>query len=160
MRVDDPANSLRTVSLLPPALDRDRLVSLSAAQWVDAVAEVARLRAEQLAGVTQGAPLVLTEGRLLACDPSLSVWDGASEFESKGFFDVEDIPAWDTWITFVTRDARSGMAWAATGGALISWVPLEFVEIVARGIWANPVEGVRWLEDVDHDLADELITGR
>ena len=158
LRVDDPANSLRTESLLPPTLDRTRLPLLTKQQWVAVVDEVASRRAERLAQLTGGAPLVLTEGRLLACDPGMSISDGASELESKGFIDAEDLPGWDTWVAFVT-DGRDASRRPGTGGWLVAWVPIEFAESVERAIEVNAVEGVRWLDDVDRNLSNELIRG-
>jgi len=38
--------------------------------------------------------------------------DGAAKHPSKGFFDVDNTPPWDTWVAF-------------SHGILLSWVPLN-----------------------------------
>ena len=51
------------------------------------------------------------EGKVLLFTPQDSLSEGAATVASEGFFDVDNVPAWDTWLYF---DGRS----------LLSWVPL------------------------------------
>lgn len=72
-------------------------------------------------------------GRLLFYWPHENVADGASEYSSNGFFDVNDAPPWDTWMSFDSE-------------RLVSWVPSVLVPSAQAGIDANPVECIRWAD--------------
>jgi hypothetical protein len=72
-------------------------------------------------------------GRLLVYCPNESVSDGASEHTTRGFFDVDDVPPWDTWVAY-------------SGSALLSWVPAQLVDLVEKGIDVNPVQCIQWLD--------------
>lgn len=72
-------------------------------------------------------------GRLLVHCPTETVSDGASQQTTRGFFDVDDAPPWDTWIAY-------------SGSALLSWVPAQLVELVGKGIDVNPVQCIQWLD--------------
>jgi hypothetical protein len=86
-------------------------------------------------------------GRLLVCNVNESISSGESEAETLGFFDINDRPPWDTWVTSVPCARDSSEA------TLISWVPLRLVDIVDRGIKVNPYECVYWLSDAERVLA-------
>jgi hypothetical protein len=61
------------------------------------------------------------------------VSDGTSEYESNGFFDVNDVPPWDTWFHYAeTR--------------LYSWVPVDLVTLAQKGIDANMVQCIQWAD--------------
>jgi hypothetical protein len=97
----------------------------------------------------------LSGGRLLVCTGlDESVWDGAAQAESQGFFDINDLAPWDTWICYVRpqndENDRTGQA-----PFVMSWVPSAFVSLVEDGIRVNPVECIRWLEK---DTIASLIT--
>jgi hypothetical protein len=68
-----------------------------------------------------------SNGRLLIYYPEETLQDGAAEFASHGFFDLEDAPPWDTWFLYA-------------GGAILSWVPNSLIESAQAGIDANPVD--------------------
>jgi hypothetical protein len=76
----------------------------------------------------------LPTGRLLCYLPDENLSDGAARYASKGFFDVENVPAWDTWVCFLE-------------GHLVSWVPPQLVELVACGIDVNPEGCIFWAPD-------------
>src|SRR5688500_18475877 len=40
------------------------------------------------------------EGRLLVFYPGLSLFDGAAELSSDGYFNSQNEPPWDTWVFF------------------------------------------------------------
>jgi hypothetical protein len=48
----------------------------------------------------------LMDGRLVAFFIDHTLWDGAAESESKGFFDVNNVPACDTWVYFYNKDGN------------------------------------------------------
>jgi len=100
------------------------------------VAEVVRRRSELiLAQHLQFSEQVLAEttGRLLSYIPSENVADGSSRYASKGFFDADDAPPWDTWPYYSDR-------------SLISWVPDILVPVAQAGIDGNPVECILWAD--------------
>jgi hypothetical protein len=88
----------------------------------------------------------LSGGHLLVCTGlDESVWDGAAQAESRGFFDINDLAPWDTWICYVRPQGEDN---GRTGQApfVMSWVPSAFVRLVEDGIRVNPVGCIRWLE--------------
>jgi hypothetical protein len=102
--------------------------------WARVVADVVAKRSDRLKQVvppdtdeTEGS------GRLLLYFPAENLVDGAAELSSNGFFDVNNIPPWDIWIDF-------------SEGALVSWVPEEFVLRASMGVEANPEECICWVE--------------
>ena len=44
----------------------------------------------------------LSGGRLVACMPEVNLCDGAAEYSSEGYFDVDNIPPWDTWVWYAS----------------------------------------------------------
>ncbi len=89
----------------------------------------------------------LEGGRLLIYFPDLDLADGAAEAESRGYFDVNNAPPWDTWIAMV-MDAGGDEKYPY----LVSWVPREFLSAVQKGIDVNPEQCIRWIEDADVEL--------
>jgi hypothetical protein len=72
-----------------------------------------------------------SKGRLLLYEPLETVTDGASDSSSRGFFDIEDAPPWDTWFLY-------------SEGSIFSWVPEALVQDAQAGIDANPVDCIHW----------------
>lgn len=60
-----------------------------------------------------------SKGRLLVYEPLETVTDGASNSSSRGFFDIEDAPPWDTWFLY-------------SAGSISSWVPEALVQLASR----------------------------
>jgi len=121
-------SQLRTPSLNPG--DVGELIS--AHDFHHGVAKAVELRAHALAATnTHVHADNCRKGRLLHYEPYENVSDGASEYSSNGFFDVNDAPPWDTWISF-------------DGRRLLSWVPEVLVPLAQQGLDANPVECIRW----------------
>jgi hypothetical protein len=87
---------------------------------------------------------LLGGGRLLVYYPDEELADGAAEEASGGFFDVENVPAWDTWVGLY-QDERGE-------DYLVSWVPPSFREIVGEGIRVNPEECIHWISETDVPL--------
>jgi hypothetical protein len=88
------------------------------------------------------------QGRLLVCEVNESISSGESEAATQGFFDINDRPAWDTWVASVPRLPESSEA------TLISWVPSELVGVVGQGIEVNPYDCIFWLADAERLLAE------
>lgn len=74
-------------------------------------------------------------GRGLLFVPQDSLSDGAATVQSEGFFDVDNVPAWDTWIYF-------------DGRMLLSWVPPQLISKVQSGIDVNPEGCIKWADEV------------
>jgi hypothetical protein len=76
----------------------------------------------------------LAGGRLLQYSPDENLCDGAAQYSSKGFFDVDNVPPWDTWVCFVES-------------YLVSWVPPQLMELASIGIQVNPEQCILWVPD-------------
>jgi hypothetical protein len=73
-------------------------------------------------------------GRLLVYAPEDNLACGAAEYTSLGFFDVDNVPPWDTWILM-------------RGKYLISWVPPQLIRLVQEGLNVNPEQCILWAND-------------
>lgn len=94
----------------------------------------------------------LRSGRLLCYFPDANLADGAAEVASGGFFDINNIPPWDTWVGLYRSDLRD----VSLRVYLISYVPEMFLEHAARGIDANPESCIAWLYDTDTPIGNVL----
>jgi hypothetical protein len=105
------------------------------AQIVDDLSEK---RAQQLR-LEQRYPRAFTRdlqrGRLLLYAPDENLADGAAQYSSKGFFNWDNQPPWDTWICFHEQ-------------YLVSWVPPQLLELAKIGIEVNPEECISWAPEV------------
>jgi len=73
----------------------------------------------------------ITQGRILLYSPDGNLCDGAAIYPSKGFFDVDNMPPWDTWVCYAN-------------GHLVSWVPRILEELASAGIEVNPEQCIEW----------------
>ena len=73
-------------------------------------------------------------GRLLLYAPEDNLACGAAEYSSMGFFDVDNVPPWDTWIVML-------------GKYLVSWVPPQLIRLVQEGMDVNPEQCILWADD-------------
>jgi hypothetical protein len=83
---------------------------------------------------------------------------------SRGFFDEDNTAPWDTWISYVVeaapgrdRAAPSSDYWRTY---LISWVPPQLIELVDRGLDANPERCIIWADELVSAFASLLQDGR
>jgi hypothetical protein len=133
----DPASiaplkdQLRTISLRPYSMfDCPLLLS----EKINIVEDVANRRAGLLKTIgryPEISQVNLTEGRILLYAPDENLFDGAAVYYSKGFFDVNNVSPWDTWVCFVDDH-------------LVSWVPPALEELAAAGIDVNPEKCIQW----------------
>lgn len=101
------------------------------------VTQVAEARSEALRQSGKGSNSQspdLFDGRLLLFAPEDNLSDGAAEYASMGFFDVENVPPWDTWIVML-------------GKYLVSWVPPQLFQLVQEGLDVNPEQCILWADD-------------
>lgn len=119
---------------LQPAPFESRQSPTDRAQIVEALSDkrAERLRTEQRypSTVLQD----LAGGRLLLYSPDENLCDGAAQYSSMGFFDVDNAPPWDTWVCFFET-------------YLVSWVPPQLLDLANQGIDANPEQCILWARD-------------
>jgi hypothetical protein len=148
---NDPVASLRSPALRPRLLESSyesavHSVCLERARKA-VVNEGGRGAVEKLTSLLQAKPTF--DGRLLVYFPDADLCDGAAELESRGFFDGNNCPPWDTWVALFTSPAESN----SFGNVLVAWVPATFEADAAAGIDVNPEECIQWL---DAALAERL----
>jgi hypothetical protein len=150
----DPASSLRTCK---PELDD--LLCQSSQVFRVGLKRSQRLR--EAGRETRPAVTDLCGGRLVAFFPSDSLSDGVAKTHSKGFFDVDNVPPYDTWVWMARNVRRREYDDHTTGeieaNYLVAWVPPNFIELADAGIEANDPECcIRWLDEVDDDFVRSL----
>jgi hypothetical protein len=102
----------------------------------------------------------LSGGRLLAFTPDGTLSDGAATVATQGFFDWDNMAAWDTWIWYVTNDPVNNLPWwRGCDSFLLTWVPTVLVKVVEAGIDVNPEECIRWASDLDTAFIRQLRQG-
>lgn len=92
-------------------------------------------------------------GRLLIYFPNVDLACGAAEQETAGFFDVNNVPPWDTWVAYIQDEYNAD---SFDTEYLIAWVPPEFVSLANDGIDVNPEQCIMWLSDTSVELAKAL----
>src|SRR6478736_6728290 len=132
LRINDPRGSLRSPRLEParpfvietPGSDGSTHYHvLSTPERAALVARVAEGRAGLLEQAGIACPPFSAPGNreLLVVQVDYSMNDGTSEDVSGGFFDVCDIPAWDTWV-YLQRIGNTDV--------LLCWIPEALIERV------------------------------
>jgi hypothetical protein len=142
----DPARSLRSRELFPDLLAPDR---------ASVVVNVVRRRASALPGMRVSAIRShgdLRGGRLLAYFPDATLADGAAETQSRGFFDGNNTPPWDTWVGLFRSDSLD----PSDGIYLISYVPANLLRFANEGIEVNPEQCIQWLGRLDTPIGNVL----
>ncbi len=150
-RADNAGASTRTAPLCPPVMalpQRQRLsrlldVSGETKAAVDFVCQARRLELARL-----GIPVVavgpdLAGGRILFTTIDTDSCEAATG-PSNGYYDLDDLPGWDTWFFHRPTDRP----W----GAIYCWVPSHLVELARSGMNVIPVMSVEWIQSSD-DLA-------
>lgn len=138
--VNDPARSLRSAELAPPDCE----------DWLQRVDAVAERRAELLQHRAEATSAL--DGRLLVFDPGQSLSDGAAEVETGGFFDEDNTPPWDTWVSYVEEHPQRPDAWTRLDSYLVCWIPAELADLADRAISVNPEGCLLWADEADTPL--------
>lgn len=139
-----PATSLRTTELRPGLLAENR------SSTVNTVVH----KRELFGGVDirkATIPTALGGGRLLVYFPNNDLACGAAEQETAGFFDINNVPPWDTWVDFCHDETINVDSFDTE--YLIAWVPPDFVSLANAGIEVNPEQCILWLSDTSVELA-------
>jgi hypothetical protein len=102
----------------------------------------------------------LRGGRLVAYFPDDNLSCGTAQHESRGFFDVDNIPPYDTWVWMVgntrTYDRTDGSKGEHDANYLVAWVPPDFIQLAIEGIAVNPEKCIVWLDTLDDEFARSL----
>jgi hypothetical protein len=115
----------------------------------DLVCDVGSARQRQLHYKKLSAPSrapVIAPGRFLVYFPDENLCDGYAESVSKGFFDVDNLPAYDTWVSFFDDESSSQRS---SRCYLLCYVPVAAIDPANAGIEGNPEECIMWLEQSD-----------
>lgn len=123
--------------------------------WITLVDELREERLKQLRAERIDASCFadsLANGHLVLYCPRENLCDGAACVYSEGFFDCDNVPAWDTWVCYTTvinRDIPEWRSWSLdeTSEVLISWIPPQLLDIARQGVAANPEQCIVWLPD-------------
>lgn len=108
----------------------------------------------------------LCGGGLMVYFPEWNLSDGAAEYVSEGLFDVENLPPWDTWISFFIDKCNNKNEFKCYNKQyynkqdliyLLAYVPSELVELANKGIECNPEECIQWMSDADVEIRERLI---
>lgn len=129
----------------------------------DIVEEVSVLRVKQLIlnNSYPPAPIEhLADGRLLFYDPYENLAEGGEEQETQGYFDLDAVPPWDTWLWFIIEQTRlknrphGRRLWYDR--YLISWVPSELVDVVDEGVQICSTYCLAWADELDSEFLSRL----
>jgi len=118
-----PTKSLSEVQTEPEREEVVRSVVLRRSRLLSSGTEIAKVKFDYDLG----------GGRLLLYVPAENLADGAAEYVSGGFFDLDNTPPWDVWVTY-------------SHGILLSWVPPHLLTLVQDGIDMNPECCIHWMD--------------
>ena len=147
-RVDkaNPSASLRTPKLRPHLLEENRSSAVDTVVYARESYGGVDIRKATI-------PRDLGGGRLLIYFPNSDLACGAAEQETAGFFDINNVPPWDTWVAYLQDEYNID---SFDTEYLIAWVPPEFVSLANQGVDVNPEQCIMWLSDTSVELAKVL----
>lgn len=152
-----PADSLRTF----PIAINDGFIDMLHEERIELVHDLISKREQQLEiekGPSERPVQDLGSGKLLLFYPDGSLFDGAAMFASAGFFDCDNVPAWDTWV-YYGRDS-SGTRENCDVNFLVSWIPHTLIKHINAGIDVNPESCIEWASKVDRAFTRSLRKSR
>lgn len=157
-RADDAGASTRTIELRPPIMmlrgyDLIQRLLASPAEpraAVDYVCAGRRRALERLGIPVAPTGSNLAGGRILYTTMDTDSCQCATG-PSNGYFDLDDLPGWDTW--FHHRDTGQ------LGGLIYCWVPPPLVELADRGLLTLPCLNVLWSPSLA-EMSAELVNGQ
>jgi len=145
--VADPVSSLRSAAL--SAMRSDTTEALETSALLVEVAAVIARRQRLLSALPDPDWSSWTEGRVVVYFPDDNLACGASSVTSRGFFDVNNTPPWDSWIGAGVCNGRP---------FILSFVPAAFVATINRAIHHNPEACIIWLDDADDAITAMALT--
>jgi hypothetical protein len=144
-----PATALRTSELRPCLLEENRSSAVNTVVHARELFGGVDIRKAKI-------PAALGYGRLLVYFPNDDLACGAAEHETAGFFDVNNVPPWDTWVDFLEDEQPNVDSFDTE--YLVAWVPPELVSLADQGIAVNPEQCILWLSDTSVELVKALRT--
>lgn len=96
---------------------------------------------------------VIAPGRFMLYFPDENLCDGYAELVSNGFFDVDNVPAHDTWVSFFNEEKRPQLS---SQRYLLCYVPLAAVDAADAGIEGNPEACIVWLDESDVSIRQRV----
>ncbi len=115
----------------------------------DLVRDLGQCRQHQLCcsnlQVVYESPVVVA-GRFMLYFPDENLADGCAQRASGGFFDEDNLPACDTWVSFFSEDAHPRRS---ARRHLLCYVPAPLIEAANAGIDVNPEDCIIWLDRSD-----------
>jgi hypothetical protein len=155
---DAQFTAFRSPQLDPHFLTEDEGCPFDYDTWQLMVKHVVATRKQLLPDTQRDNLDRLAGSRLIAFDPLDTLSDGAAQVASEGFFDVDNVPPWDTWLCFV--DERAGELkmhhWQPWDSYLLSWVPAHLVETIDHAIDVIPEQCVLWATDLETPFIRQL----
>jgi hypothetical protein len=147
-RADDADSSTRSLALRPPVMalpDSKPLYRLldvpgEARAAVEFVCESRRSELARLGIPVDPVGSDLAGGLILLTTIDTDSCEAATE-PSNGYYDLNDLPGWDTWFLHSETDGA--------GGAIYCWVPGALVELAQRGMDVIPVKSVQWAQTLE-----------
>lgn len=147
-RADDAHASTRSEMLCPPVMSLPRQKVLDTLLQAPGAAKAAVefvTQARRMELVRRQIPIVpvdqhLGGGRILTTTLDTDSCEAATEV-SNGFYDLDDLPGWDTWFWH----ERTDCPW----GAIYCWVPSHLIELAQRGMDVIPVLCVEWAKSLE-----------
>lgn len=141
---DDADASTRWPAFRPPVLALPRQEGLfrllepgEAAAAVELVCEARRRELARLGIPVASVGPDLAGGRVLYTTLDTDSCEAATA-PSNGYYDLDDLPGWDTWFWHRPTDQPQG--------GIYCWVPARLVEPARAGMDVIPVLCVRWAE--------------
>ena len=154
----DPKNSLRSPELTPEnwsldshgyddydwAYDKAKgwdYSLVSAMKIVDSISDRRSSLVAELNLRTASMPTNFSElGRLALMSIASNLSDGLSQDYSGGFYDIEEMPPWSTWLWVLGEHSNHT---DQTYPVVLSWVPSLFVPMAQKGMDVNAMEASR-----------------
>jgi hypothetical protein len=141
---EEAGRTTRSVALRPTVIamprKRGRFALLAGQSAREAVAQVCEARCRELASLGIAVPPVgpdLAGGRILRTTIDTDSCWAATEI-SNGYYDLDDLPGWDTWF----HHAATDRPW----GAIYCWVPASLIELAEAGMEMMPFQCVEWAD--------------
>jgi hypothetical protein len=128
------AHHLRTPDLRPLPPISDLQANSSRAETVERLSEERAMRLKEMGQRPNPCGSVASLGRFLFYCPAENLSDGAAACLSKDFFDDENAPPWDTWVSFHDKH-------------LVSFVPRPLGALAQLGIEVNSEESIGWTDE-------------
>ncbi|MBI5289177.1 MAG: hypothetical protein HY873_09425 [Chloroflexi bacterium] len=148
----DPEQSLRSKELSPYPVDDKRVFNYANDDLCNRPKETVLITVTARSLIVGHEELrSLAGGRLAGYQPTETLWSGAAKINSNGFLDEFDAPPWDTWVASVV-ETRRGDPRLIRSEYVLAWIPPEFLELVAKGMFANDSDCTWWLDEHDTTL--------